>query len=284
MENEQLLRNIGFNKYESVAYLTTLKEGLIEATELSKLSKIPMGKIYAVLENLDNMGFIEVQHSRPKKYHAVEANIAFENFYLRKEHDVNRELGTFREAIDTIEGNLSHYRNQVKEGSIFWSAAMGNEEVMKMIKRVYAEAKKEISVVVPRSIQSMGSEQFNNMFSSMFHDTLFPLIQKGVTIRIIDPNPILSASLRQIHESAEDQTMLQNISKYLKIRYLNTPHKFVLIDKQLVVLEINDPINSDKIFGMVKINDPIMSKELHAKFKEMWSVAKEIPDLDQISI
>jgi hypothetical protein len=35
---------------------------------------------------------------------------------------------------------------------------------------------------------------------------------------------------------------------------------------------------------MVKINDPIMSKELHVKFKEMWSVAKEIPDLDQISI
>ncbi|WP_292466370.1 TrmB family transcriptional regulator [Methanolobus sp.] len=280
MENEQLLRNIGFNKYESVAYLTTLKEGLIEATDLSKLSKIPMGKIYAVLENLDNMGFIEVQHSRPKKYRAVEANIAFENYYLRKEHEINRELGTFRETIDTIEGNLSHYSSQVKEGNIFWSAAMGNEEVMKMIRRVYRGAKKEICVVVPRTIKSMGSEQFKDMFPSIFNDTLLPLMQKEVKIKIIDPNPVLSASLMQLKESVRNESIMQNISKHLDIRYLETLHKFVLIDKQLVILEINDPINSDKIFGMVMVNDPIMSKELHVKFKEMWSVAKEISDLD----
>lgn len=66
IEYEQWLRNAGFNKYEAAAYLTLLKEGFTDANLLSKRSKIPTGKIYAVLDNLENMGFVEVQHSRPK--------------------------------------------------------------------------------------------------------------------------------------------------------------------------------------------------------------------------
>jgi len=94
MENEQLLRNIGFNKYEAVAYLTISREGFTDASVLSKRSKMPMGKIYSVLEDLENTGFIEVQHSRPKKYRAIEANLSFENFLNIKENEIQRERGT----------------------------------------------------------------------------------------------------------------------------------------------------------------------------------------------
>jgi len=270
VEDEQLLRNLGFNKYEAVAYLTTLKEGIIDATELSRRSKIPMGKIYAVLENLENMGFIEVQHSRPKKYRAVETDIAFESYYIRKENEINRELDTFRETIDNIEDRLSNFSSQTEKENNFWSAAMGTKEVMRLIKRAYQEAKKEICVVVPRRIKSIESEQFKDMFSSMFHDALLPLIQKGISIKIIDSNPVLSASLKQLHESIKDELILQNVAKYLEIRSLDTTHKFILIDGHLVILEINDPINSDKTFGMIKIYNKTMSKELHNKFQELW--------------
>ncbi len=270
MESEQLLRNLGLNKYEATAYLTILKEGFIAAAELSKISKIPMGKVYAVLENLENMGFIEVQHSRPKKYRAVDAKIAFDDFYLRKENEVNRELHTFRATIDDLEDKLSHYKCQIKEEKYFWSAAMGTDEVMKLFKQVFHGAKTELCISVPRRIKSMESEQFKDMFSSMFKESLLPLVEKGIRIRIIDPNPVLSTSLKQLHESAENDMMSQKISKYLEIRYLDTPHKFVLIDKQLVILEINDPVYLDKILGMVKIYDTSMSKELHDKFEELW--------------
>lgn len=270
MEDEQLLRNLGFNKYEAVAYLTTLKEGIIDATELSKRSKIPMGKIYTVLENLESMGFIEVQHSRPKKYRAVETDIAFKSYYIRKENEINRELSTFRETIDDIQERLSNFSNQRERENNFWSAAMGTKEVMRLIKRAYQEAKSEICVVVPRRIKSIESEQFKDMFSSMFHDALLPLIQKRISIRIIDPNPVLSASLKQLHESIKDELILQNVAKYFEIRSIDTPHKFILIDGHLVILEINDPINSDKTFGMIKIYNKTMSKELHDKFEELW--------------
>lgn len=274
MENEQLLRNIGFNKYEAVAYLTILREGFTDASILSKKSKIPMGKIYSVLDDLENMGFVEVQQSRPKKYRAIEASIAFENFFIRRGNEMHRELDTLRKTIDDIKKALLYYSIREEGEQQFWSVAMGDEEVMKMIKNVYHEAKNEICVVVPRNIRSMESNQFKDMFASMFHDTLLPLLKKGIKVRMIDPNPALSEALREWHDSAEDQSLIQNLSQYLEIKALDTPHRFVLIDRDLLILEVNDPLSVDKIFGMIKIYDRTLSNELHTKFEEFWQNSK----------
>ena len=270
MENEQLLRNIGFNKYEAAAYLTILKDGFTDARALSKKSKIPMGKIYAVLENLENMGFIEVQRSRPKKYRAIEVKVAFDDFIIRKENEMKIEMDTLRKTIDNIKQALSFYSIQEDRDQHFWSAAMGADEVMKMIRSVYNEAENEICVIVPRNIRSMESRHFKDRFTLMFHDTLLPLIKKGIKIKMIDPNPALSEALRELNDSPEDGSVMQNLNKCLQIKVLDTPHRFVLIDRDLVILEVNDPLSVDKIFGMIKIYDRTLSNELHAKFEEFW--------------
>lgn len=273
-ECEQLLRNIGFNKYEASAYLTLLEEGFTDANLLSKRSKIPTGKIYSVLDNLENIGFIEVQHSRPKKYRAIEASTAFENFFIIKENEIQRELNTLRKTVDDLKKALSHYSMQGEKEKHFWSAAMGDEEVMKMIKNVYHEAKNEICVVVPGNIRSMEPNQFKEMFASMFHDTLLPLVKEGIKIRMIDPNPALSEVLREWHNSTEDEVSIQNLSEHLKVKALDTPNRFILIDKDLVILEINDPLSVNKIYGMVKIYDRELSNQLHTKFEEFWQMAR----------
>lgn len=273
-ECEQLLRNIGFNKYEAAAYLTLLEEGFTDANLLSKRSKIPTGKIYSVLDNLENIGFIEVQHSRPKKYRAIEASLAFEKFFTLKENEIKRELNTLRKTVDDLKKALSHCSMQGDKEKHFWSAAMGDDEVMKMIKKVYQEAKNEICVVVPGNIRSMETDQFKDMFASMFHDTLLPLVKEGIKIRMIDPNPALSEALKEWYNSTEDEVSIQYLSKNLEVKALDTPNRFILIDKDLVILEINDPLSVDKIYGMVKIYDRELSNQLHTKFEEFWQMAR----------
>ncbi|WP_214045018.1 TrmB family transcriptional regulator [Methanomethylovorans sp.] len=274
LESEQLLRSIGFNKYEASAYLTLLEEGFTDASVLSKKSKIPMGKIYSVLDNLENVGFIEVQHSRPKKYRAIEANIALENYFMFKENEIKKEMNTLRKSIDVLKKALSNYSVQGEKEKHFWSAAMGSDEVMKMIKNVYHEAKNEICVVVPGNIRSMEPNQFKNMFTSMFHNTLLPLVKKGVKIRMIDPNPALSEALKEWYNSTEDGVSMKILSEHLQIKALDTPNRFILIDLDLVILEINDPLSAENIFGMIKIYDRDLSNELHAKFEEFWQKGK----------
>ena len=145
---------------------------------------------------------------------------------------------------------------------------------MKMIKNAYHEAKNEICVVVPRNIRLMESDQFKNMFASMFHDTLLPLVKKGIQIRMIDPNPTLSEALGELYSSSDDEVLIQDLSEHLEAKALDTPHKFVLIDRELVILEVTDPLSVDKTFGMVKIYNSVLSNELHAKFEEFWQNGK----------
>ena len=254
--------------------MTLLEEGFTDASVLSKKSKIPMGKIYSVLDNLENVGFIEVQHSRPKKYRAIEANIALENYFMFKENEIKKEMNTLRKSIDVLKKALSNYSVQGEKEKHFWSAAMGSDEVMKMIKNVYHEAKNEICVVVPGNIRSMEPNQFKNMFTSMFHNTLLPLVKKGVKIRMIDPNPALSEALKEWYNSTEDGVSMKILSEHLQIKALDTPNRFILIDLDLVILEINDPLSAENIFGMIKIYDRDLSNELHAKFEEFWQKGK----------
>lgn len=91
---------------------------------------------------------------------------------------------------------------------------------------------------------------------------------------MIDPNPALSEALKEWYNSTEDGVSMQILSEHLQIKALDTPNRFILIDLDLVILEINDPLSAENIFGMIKIYDRDLSNELHAKFEEFWQKGK----------
>ena len=73
---DQLLK-FGFNKYEAIAYLTLVKQGLISASEISSYTEIPNGRIYNVLASLEKKGFCTVYPGTVKKYKAIDPKVAF---------------------------------------------------------------------------------------------------------------------------------------------------------------------------------------------------------------
>ncbi|WP_243466540.1 TrmB family transcriptional regulator [Methanosarcina mazei] len=79
MQNEQLLQEVGLNAYEAAAYLSLLKLGVSEASDIYRDSEVPYGKIYSVLESLAGKGFVEVQASRPSKNRYV-SSLPFSEF------------------------------------------------------------------------------------------------------------------------------------------------------------------------------------------------------------
>lgn len=107
MDTERELRDLGLTKYEASAYSTLLKEGVSGAQELSRKSEIPVGKIYEVLSNLNNMGLVEFQRSRPRQYRAVKPTIALNNLYSKKEEESRNELENFKLRVADLETKLS---------------------------------------------------------------------------------------------------------------------------------------------------------------------------------
>lgn len=62
------LRGWGFSESQARAYCCLLAQGGADARELSRLSRIPVGRIYAVVEKLKERGLVEVIPDTPRRF------------------------------------------------------------------------------------------------------------------------------------------------------------------------------------------------------------------------
>lgn len=87
------LMEIGLNKYEASAYRTLLDSSHLTASELSKLGKIPHGRIYAILDSLVRKGFCYTLPGSVKKFKAIEPKIAMASLITeeRKSIEIREE-------------------------------------------------------------------------------------------------------------------------------------------------------------------------------------------------
>lgn len=67
-ERVSILRSYGLSEYGARAYLALLDLGTTEARDVSRLARVPIGKIYQTLDQLHERGLIEVMPETPKKY------------------------------------------------------------------------------------------------------------------------------------------------------------------------------------------------------------------------
>lgn len=82
------LKEYGLNNYESKAYVTLIREGICTAPLLSKKSSVPHGKIYPILESLEEKGFVKKYEGKPKRFIAVEPKIVVEEVIRKKEQNL----------------------------------------------------------------------------------------------------------------------------------------------------------------------------------------------------
>ncbi len=64
------LKEFGLTDYETRAFIALITNGISSAKELSDWTKIPYSRIYDVLVNLENIGWVKVISGRPMKYQA----------------------------------------------------------------------------------------------------------------------------------------------------------------------------------------------------------------------
>lgn len=68
----QHLRDLGLTEYGARTYLALLRLGRAEARAVSDVARVPQSKIYAVLDDLADVGLVHMHPEHPKKYSAAE--------------------------------------------------------------------------------------------------------------------------------------------------------------------------------------------------------------------
>ncbi len=279
MDNERALRDLGLTKYEASAYSTLLKEGVTGAQELSRKSDIPVGKIYEVLSNLNNMGLVEFQRSRPRKYRAIKPTIALNNLFTKKEEETKNELENFKLKVAELETRFSDISQPDHTEVQFWSTLIGEEDIIKNLKSMLDETEKEILHVKPGKIAELLLEK-----KCIDHGSLIPLVidefikavEKDVKIKTIIPQEIFVIGLKEKIDQVQDTMLRAMIKKNMEVRVLNCDYDFILIDEYITYIPIPDPTQPKKMFGELKVYDKEYAGKLKDKFEELWVKGQKV--------
>ena len=279
MDYEGSLRDLGLTKYEASAYSTLLREGVTGAQELSRRSDIPVGKIYEVLSNLNNMGLVEFQRSRPRKYRAVKPSIALNNLYAKKEEETKNELDNFKLKVSELESRFSDIAQPDHTEIQFWATSIGEEDIIKNIKNMLDEVENEILHVKPTKMSDMICKDKHidpNRFMPSVIDEFVKAAKKGVKIKIIFPEEVLICLMKDRFAHIKDPQDREIIKNNIDAKVLNCDYDFRLVDEYITHIPIPDPVDPNNMFGELKIYDKEYAQKLKDKFEELWAKGKKM--------
>jgi sugar-specific transcriptional regulator TrmB len=229
---------LGLNEYESKTYVTLVQLGESKAHHISEKSGVPFGRIYDVLNSLQNKGLIRLSMKRPKKFVAEDPKQTLSDILTEKK----KELDSISETVE----NLEKIYKAKPEESVY--AIKGKENFSRAI------------VKSPEPKESQYSIKWNFDANPVWMRLVKNRIRRGVDFKSLGP--------------LKEETK-ENIRKWLSIgaEIREFPNEGVAIDiideKQVVIGLIKSDIT-------LVINDEAFCKMMKSLFENSWNGSKEI--------
>ena len=158
LQLQALLKNLGWKTYLSAAYCTIVENGPLKANDLAVKSKIPQGRIYDVVTELVNNGWLKKAGGRPVIYDAQNPRVVLHRELERIQKDMDESLKDAEQAWEIRTERTGDVENQS------WSVS-GMHGIVLEIRNLLKEARKSVLVVEPSLDWMAGADL--NMFSDL---------------------------------------------------------------------------------------------------------------------
>ncbi|MFX0123568.1 MAG: TrmB family transcriptional regulator [Candidatus Hodarchaeota archaeon] len=263
------------------AFLSLQHSSNKTAKEISKTSGVPIGRIYEVLDELENKRMIQISDSRPKTYSTVPLNRAIYNLIVyQTREDERRSTYLFKQA-KVLETKMysSDIPVKVEPSKIFYSTILETKKIGKMFIDSINESREELLM---------------NGFVNEYSLKLVPLadiliesinhaLDRGVQVKTLmsfeyDNRPLLESKkietmelIEEIKSYFNDLGLLTGRQGYeLRFTFKRFPNCYDVIDQERVIMKLQNPSASWQIFACLNIVDPILATELRKKFLNVW--------------
>ena len=262
------LRDLGLSEYEARAYRALLNTGPTTAKELSRASDVPMGRIYDVLNSIEQYNLVRSQTaSRPKKYVAVEPSTALDRLLDDKKRELQEKAEQYEGIVDDLADELDA-AEPVEEQ--FWTAAVGHEEVTDLLLERLAAADRRLVMV-----STSPSPQFDiSTVGDQVAEHLEDALDRGVDVDLLmHPQLVddLPASVGERYQGslAPHPDFEVRISDEVS-------GTFNLVDDAEVVIQVPNPLASGDAFAMIDLKDPEFAADVHDEFQPTWEAAEAL--------
>ena len=96
------LKRVGLSEYEAKAYVALLNTHLCTATQVSEKSGVPRTKIYSVLEQLKQKGWVRIYSGVPLLFRAVDPLTVFEQIKEDYTRFLDAAQATLKEEVNNV--------------------------------------------------------------------------------------------------------------------------------------------------------------------------------------
>lgn len=247
MEINQFLDKLGLSQYEKQAYLTLLQLGRAKSKKISKESKVSYGRIYEILDKLEERGLITGLPTMPRTFEAIDPKISF-RLLLKKKSD---EIAELENDVKTIKTPIKKLFQETKDKTIILH---GKQKQLQMISQMNEKAKKEI-LTIPGVYEPITSVKI----------TARRALQRGVKIKRLlrkvtrENRPIIKENIRLGEEIRQKEL---------------TGLRLKIIDKKEAILSIVDSHTKDRISIYTTNKD--FANSMAIFFESLWEKSKPI--------
>lgn len=243
------LKEFGLTDYETRAFIALITNGVSSAKDLSDRTKIPYSRIYDVLVNLENLGWVKVISGRPMQYKAERpafvaklAKKQIEEKYVRIEHAL----------LEKLEPLYGH--EEEVESTPIWIL---NGNVQQKIIDMIHSTQKSVTLFLKNPNENMLSD---------FFESLLALTGRKVDLFIIVDEKNLNIKNRNIWRKLISIAKIQTVKNVL--------FDGILFDNQDMIIFLttffNNVVREENI--VFSVSEQRLITYVKNYFKMLWSL------------
>jgi sugar-specific transcriptional regulator TrmB len=245
------LQKLDLTLNEARVLVFLLTHGNSTASDISRQTGIQRTETYNYISSLLAKGVIFSTFDRPQKYYASSINEVIDCLVQTKQNalkTIAEKKKNYQEMVDSIVRTVILPTSDKKES---YQIVMGENSINAKIKRMLAEAKEEVTVLVT-------DRNLVNLYHAEITDYLIRLASQGIQVKLRTSCKNANDYLGAENDNSTSNTSAAPIS--LKIIDKAAPVNFVLVDNKEIVLFLeNNSFKRSELCGFCTNNLSMIS-------------------------
>ena len=247
------LQRLGLTSYEARAYLALLRRDTSTAVETARLANLPRQRVYDVLSSLVEKGLASTRPGKAVKYSATPPEQALEHL-----------VAGHRQQLTELERDTASMLDSLQPAYL-----AGREHTDPL---EYIEVLRDRRAINERFAElEAGIKDEILVFTKPPYAT--PVFEHDEGLDIVSTH-----RARSVYEFSafDDPRSAEAIRRYIQAgeeaRFVDElPLKLVIIDEQIVMFGMEDPVAGSSILTMIVIEHPSLARLLKIAFEAVWA-------------
>jgi HTH-type transcriptional regulator, sugar sensing transcriptional regulator len=246
------LQRLGLTSYEARAYLALLRRDSSTAAETARLAGLPRQRVYDVLSSLVEKGLASTRPGKAVKYAATPPEQALESL-----------VAQHRQQLAELERDTASMLDKLQPAYLAGQQHTDPLEYIEVLRdrRAINERFAELEAGIKDEIL---------VFTKPPYATPVHEHEEGLEV-------VQSHRARSVYEFSafDDRRSAAAIKRYMEAgeeaRFVaELPLKLVIIDEQIVMFGIEDPVAGSSILTMIVVDHPSLARLLKIAFEAVW--------------